>query len=356
MATAVIGTGKVAHVHAQALASLPESRLVAVFGRDQASARTFADQYGVTPFWDLRSMLDAGQVEAVTVCTPHPTHADIAVACAEAGIHLLVEKPLAIDLEGADRAIEATDRANVRLGVISQRRFYPPVVRMKDAIDHGKIGRPVLGVVLVLGWRDESYYRLGSWRGTWKGEGGGVLVNQAVHQLDLLQWFMGPASEVTGFWANLNHPSIEVEDTAVASIRFANGGLGAIVASNAQRPGLYAKVHVHGENGASVGVQTDEGSMFATGETVTIEPAINDLWTVPGEEHLLAEWQAKDRAAAAGIDIATHFHRLQISDFLRAILENRQPAVTGVDGRRAVELFSAIYRSQAEHRAIRVGA
>ena len=138
-----------------------------------------------------------------------------------------------------------------------------------------------------MGWRDEDYYRMDAWRGCWSTEGGGVLLTQTPHQLDLFQWFMGPIAEVFGYWDNFNHPYIEVEDTAIAVVRFQNGGMGTILVSNAQKPGFYGKIHVHGSNGASVGVQTDGGSPFVAGVTEVVEPPINDIWTIPGEEHLL---------------------------------------------------------------------
>jgi predicted dehydrogenase len=205
----------------------------------------------------------------------------------------------------------------------------------------------------MLGWRDEAYYRSDPWRGTWDGEGGGVLVNQAPHQLDLLQWFMGPVAELSGQWENLNHPYIEVEDTAVAVLRFKSGALGSIVVSNSQKPGLYGKVHVHGTNGASVGVQTDGGAMFIAGMTSVLEAPVNDLWTVPGEEHLLAQWQAEDRTTFEQVDPARHYHLLQDQDFLRAILKDRTPLVSGEEGRKTVELFTALYRSQRDGRPAR---
>ena len=197
---------------------------------------------------------------------------------------------------------------------------------MKAAIDAGKIGRPVLGVFQMFSWRDPSYYASDPWRGRWDAEGGGVLVNQSPHQLDLLRWFLGDIEEVSGTWANLNHPEVEVDDTAVATLRFKNGGLGSIVTSLSQKPGLYTKVHVHGSNGASVGVETDRGATFIAGVSSIAEPPLNDLWTIPGEEDLLPTFQAEDRARFAAIDATAHYHALQIRDFLRACLEGRPPA------------------------------
>ena len=347
--TALVGYGKVAHLHARALASIPEAEFVAVCGWRPERAAAFAQQYGVAAYADVDEMIRQAGVQAVIICTPHPAHAEPAVSAAERGVHVLVEKPLASDLADCDRMIAAAEQAGVKLGVIGQRRFYEPVLRVRAAIDSGKIGTPILGSVVMYGWRDEAYYQADPWRGKWDTEGGGVLVNQAPHQLDLLQWLMGPIDEVFGMWANLNHPYVAIEDTAVAVLRFRNGGLGNLIVSNSQKPGLYGKVHIHGSNGATVGVQTEGGSMFIAGMTSILEAPINDVWTVPGEEDRLAEWQAADRAAFARIDATVHYIRLQDQDFLQAILEDRSPAITGWAGRVTVEIFSAIYRSQRDH-------
>jgi predicted dehydrogenase len=203
----------------------------------------------------------------------------------------------------------------------------------------------VLGTVLMLSWRDEAYYRSDAWRGRWDTEGGGVLVNQAPHHLDLLRWFMGPVRQITGTCANLNHPYIEVEDTALAMVRFENGGLGSILTSLCQRPGIYTKLHVHGSNGASVGVETDTGATFVAGMTGVADPPWNDLWTIPGEEPLLGGFREDDRNSFSAVDPTFRYHALQIRDFLEAIREDREPLVTAGDGRAVVEMFAAIYRS-----------
>lgn len=352
--TAMVGCGKVGQTHAQALHSLPQSDFVAVCDSDPQRAEAFAARYGVQPYTDVATMVADARVQAVTICTPHPTHAAMTEAAAGAGAHVLVEKPLAADLHDADRAIAACRQAAVMLGVISQRRLYPAVARMAQAIRDGKIGRPVLGTLVVMGWRDEAYYRSDPWRGKWDTEGGGVLVNQTPHQLDVLQWLLGPIDELFGYWDNVNHPTIEVEDTALALIRFRSGALGQILVSNSQKPGLYGKIHIHGSNGASLGAQTESGSSFVSGMTTTkVEPPINDIWTVPGEEALLPMWQAEDRALAEQHDIMNYFHRLQIADFVAAAAEGRAPMVTGDEGRKVVEMFTAIYRSQRDGRPVK---
>lgn len=321
-------------------------------GRDEARTAAFAAEYGARPTTDLADGLNDPEVQAVILCTPHPLHADAAVLAARAGKHVLVEKPLAVTLRDADRMIAAAREAGVRLGVVSQRRLYGPVARVKEAILAGKVGRPVLGTLSLLGWRGPQYYAMDPWRGTWAGEGGGVLVNQAVHGLDLLQWFMGPVLEVSGAWANLNHPGIEVEDTAVATLRFAGGGLGSVVVSNSQNPGQWGRLHIFGENGAGVGVQTDGGSSFVAGMSQAVEPPVNDLWTVPGEAHLLPLWQAQDRERAAHQDVMTHYHRLQLADFIGAVREDREPLVSGEEGRKTVELIEAVYRAGRTRQAV----
>jgi predicted dehydrogenase len=249
--------------------------------------------------------------------------------------------------------ITTARQARKKLGVISQRRWYTPVMRVKKAIDDGKIGQPVLGTINMLGWRDEAYYQADPWRGKWLEEGGGVLVNQAPHQLDILLWYMGEIHELFGAWANLNHPYIEVEDTALAIIRFKSGALGNIIVSNSEKPGIYGKVHVHGKKGASVGVQTDGGAMFIAGMSNVLEPPINDLWTIPGEEQMLKQWNAEDAGLFETIDPTVYYMERQIEDFLTALRDHRDPLVTGLDGRRTVELFTAIYRSQRDNQVIK---
>jgi len=350
--TALIGCGKVGQIHAQALRTLPESEFVAVCDAQGERAQAFAERYSVRPFTDAKTMFRETRAEAVLIATPHPLHASGAIAAATAGVHALVEKPLAASLADCDAMIAAVQQSDTQLAVISQRRLYEPVRRMKAAINAGKIGRPALGVFTMYSWRDEAYYRSDPWRGRWDTEGGGVLVNQSPHQLDMLQWFMGEIEEVSGYWANVNHPSIPVDDTAVAMLRFKNGGLGAIITSVAQKPGIYTKVQIHGSNGASVGVQTDTGATFVAGVSGIVEAPFNDVWTIPGEEHLLERFQAEDRARFQQIDGTTFYHTMQIQDFLQAVLEKRRPLVTAEEGRVVVALFTAIYRSQRERRPI----
>ncbi len=350
--TGIIGTGKVAHLHAAGLVNLKMSNFIGVYNINFERAKAFAEKYNIKAHPDIDSMITDGGVQAVIICTPHPAHAEPAIKAMEAGAHILIEKPLASSLYDCDEMIKTAKKYNVKLAMISQRRLYAPVQRIRKSIDDGKLGNLILGTVNMFGWRDKAYYQSNTWRGTWKGEGGGVLVNQAPHQLDILQWFMGPIDELYGCWGNLNHPYIEVEDTSVAIIRFKNGGLGNILVTNSQNPALYGKVAVFGDNGAAVGVQTDGGAMFVAGMSAIKEPPLNDLWTIPGEEHLLDKWKEEDTEFFNQIDPTKYYHEIQIWDFLDAIAKDRESLVTGEEGRKTVEIFTAIYRSQRDNKPV----
>jgi UDP-N-acetyl-2-amino-2-deoxyglucuronate dehydrogenase len=350
----LVGCGKVAQIHVAALATIPEAELVATCDVDMERASSLASKVGAKPYASSNTMLKESKVDAIIIGTPHPEHIKSAAFALELGVHVLIEKPMAARLEECDFMLRIAARTGATLGVISQRRFYEPVMRMKHAIDAGRIGKPSLCVFQMYSWRSPEYYHSDPWRGKWDTEGGGVLVNQSPHPLDIMMWFMGPVAEVSGDWANINHPNVEVDDTAVATLRFANGGLGAVVTSVSQKPGIYSKIHVHGSNGASIGVETDRGSTFIAGVSGISEPPLNDLWTIAGEESKLAEFQTEDRQRFANLDATAFYHGLQIRDFVGAIRERRKPLVTGEDGRAVVELFTAIYRSAKERRAIKL--
>ncbi|MCX7027315.1 MAG: Gfo/Idh/MocA family oxidoreductase [Spirochaetes bacterium] len=346
------GYGKVAELHAKALAASSKAKLVSVCGRDRTKAAAFASAWGIESRENPAEMALKDGVEAVIVTTPHPLHAVHSLEALAAGINVLVEKPMALKVADCDAMLAAAASRGLRLGVVSQRRWYPSAMRIRRAIDEGKLGRPLLGQISILGWRDEEYYKSDPWRGSWSGEGGGVIVNQAPHQFDLLAWFMGPVASVAGSWINASHPFIEVDDSAAAVLRFESGGLGSVFVSNSQKPGIHAKVHIHGSSGASAGVKTDGGAMFIAGRSGIAEPPYNDLWTIPGEEDLLAGWRKEDAAYFAGIDATWHFFRIQIDDFAEALKAGHEPFVTGKDGRETVKIMEGIYRSMAENRIV----
>ena len=352
--TALVGCGKVSDFHAKAFVNLENSEFSAVCSRKEETAKKFAEKYGVKAYTDIEEMIEKEKIDVVSICTPHPNHADYAVKAANLGCNILIEKPLASSLSDCNKIIEAGDKNNVLIGTIVQRRFYKPCMRIKEAIDSGKIGKPVIGMVTMMGYRDKHYYDSDPWRGTWEHEGGGVLVNQAAHQLDLLQWYMdSEVSEVYGAWKNFNHDYIEVDDSAVATVKYKSGALASIVVSNSQNPALYGKVHIFGDNGASVGVQTDGGAMFIAGMSEIKEAPYNDIWTVKGEENKLEEMKISDEKEFFSVDSMFYYHEQQIKDFLDAIINKRRPLVDARDGRKTVELFEAIYQSTKYGKAIK---
>ncbi len=329
----LIGCGKIAQTHAAALSSLAESDFAAVADLDVDRARAMAEDFHVPRvFPDAEALLASGEVEAVVVCTPHPSHTPLVVAAAEAGVHVLCEKPITTRLTDADRMIAAAERANIKFGVIFQRRFWPAAQRIRRAIDTGQLGNLTLGECIAHLARDRAYFAQDAWRGKWATEGGGVLMNQAVHTIDKFQWFMGQAMEVFGRYATLVHGDyIDVEDTVVATVKFASGALGIIEASTSINPNRGFRVAVHGDNGATASVwEFPEG-----------KEGINDIWTVGGEEAYMPVWEGVEERRAG----FPHFHTLQIQDFLQAVRDDRPPAVIGAEARKSLEIILAIYHS-----------
>jgi predicted dehydrogenase len=339
------GYGKVTQLHAKAINAGKNAELVSVCGRNRERRDAFAAQWGIASRDSPWEMVQQDHAQGVIISTPHPQHRDGAVECLSAGLHVLVEKPMAITTAQCDDMIAAAQKARKLLSVMSQRRWFPACRRIKHAINEGKIGKPVLAQLTILGWRDKAYYDSDPWRGKWETEGGGILINQAPHQIDLMHWFMGPHEEIHGFWNNFNHPYIEVEDSAVAAIRFKNGGIGSVLVSNSQKPGIYAKVHIHGDAAYSVGVQTDGGAMFIAGMSGIAEPPLNDMWTIPEEKELLDRYRAGDEAFFKTIDPTVHFFTLQIDNFSQAIQDDGTPESTGVEGRETVHFIETVLKA-----------
>lgn len=331
--TGLIGCGKIARTHAAALSMLEEADFAACCDQDGARAQDLADKHDVpNVFTNVDDLLASGTVDVVHVCTPHPIHEQAVVAAAQAGVHVLCEKPIAITLEEADRMIDAAERADVKFGVIFQRRFWPAAQRIRAAIDDGRLGKLTLGECSVRIWRPQTYFASDPWRGKWATEGGGVLMNQAVHAIDQFLWFMGNAVEVVGRHATLRHGAyIDVEDTAVATVVFENGGLGVIQAASTFESEFGFRIAVHGDSGAAVSVwERQEG-----------QQGINDVWTLTGDEEARDAWEIED----SGNRGFPGFHALQIRDFLQAVRDDRPPAVTGRDARKSLEVILAIYES-----------
>jgi predicted dehydrogenase len=333
----VVGCGMIAHNHVRALRELPGVTVCAVMDAEADRARDLARAFGIAAaFDDLDAMLGSG-LDAVTIATPNGAHEAGVLAAARHGVHVLCEKPLALNLAEADRMVAATTAAGVRFGVVFQRRFWPAAVRIRRAIADGRLGTPVAGGLVARLRRDAAYYAE-PWRGNWSTEGGGVLMTQAIHHVDLLQWFMGRASRVTGRVATLVHgSSIEVEDTAAAVVEFASGALATVQAGTTFAPGLGAQVWVSDARGRTVGLVEFPEGVGAT-----------DVWTIPGEERftdVYGERGAYDLPLAEVHRRLVPYHALQVADFVGAVRDRRDPAVTGREAVKSLEIVQAIYES-----------
>jgi len=331
----VVGTGMIAGFHAKALGAIPGARLVGAFDAVPERAQKFAAEQGCSAYTDLDAMLANRDIHVVTICTPSGAHRDPAVAAAQAGKHLLVEKPLEITLARCDEIIAACDRAGVRLGGILPSRFTPANLALKAAIDSGRFGRLTLGDTYVKWWRTQQYYDQGGWRGTWKLDGGGAYMNQAIHNVDLLQWFMGDVVEVCGLTATLAHERIEVEDVGTAIVKFKTGALGTLEASTSVFPGLLKKTEIHGTTG-SVIVEQDDVLLWNFADARPEDDEIRERF---------ARKSANTGGAADPSAISFVPHQRQFEDFIAAIESGRPPIIDGREARKSVEIILAIYQS-----------
>ncbi|MDB5349611.1 MAG: putative dehydrogenase [Planctomycetota bacterium] len=341
----IIGCGMIAEYHTRAIEEIEGAKVVAAFSRSAANGAKIAElSGGCAVYDDLDAMLAHPGLDVVCVCTPSGAHLDPAVKAAKAGKHVVVEKPLEITLARCDAIISACDSAGVRLCTIFPSRFSPANLSLKTAIDTGRFGRLTLGDTYVKWWRTQQYYDSGGWRGTWELDGGGALMNQAIHNVDLLQWLMGDVETVTALTATLAHDRIEVEDTAVAALRFKNGALGVIEAATSAYPGLLKRTEIHGSRG-SARVEQDDITLWEFDLKIHSDSDIFAAMSAP----------AGSKAGASDPRGISHAgHRDQLADFLEAIDEGRPASVDGREGRKSVEIIRAIYRSAQEQRAVRL--
>ncbi len=355
MRFAIVGCGVIAPVHAAAIHALGSAgELVAVVDSDAARAGDFAREHGGVPTDDLASVLGRGDVDAVAVCTPSGLHVEVATAALAAGKHVVVEKPVDVSVEAADRLIAAERASGRTVTVISQHRFDAASQTVRAAVTDGRLGRLTSAVASIAWWRTQGYYDSGDWRGTWALDGGGALMNQGVHTVDLLVWLFGEPVEVSARTALAAHAGIEVEDVAVATVAFASGALAVVHATTAAYPGLSVRLQVHGDNGSAI-IDDDQLVWFHAHSADSVQ---GDAY---GSSRSANQAADAVQAAAAGAHGPTAgaqpgslgpAHAAQYADFVDAVTTGRPPLVTVADARRTVATVTAVYESARTRRPV----
>lgn len=338
---AIIGsTGIIGRVHIDAIAQLDNCRLVGVHARTQQPLERHARELGATPYPTLDDALSDTAVDAVVIATPHPSHRDITLRAADARKHVLVEKPMSVTPSEADDMIHACRAAGVKLGVLFNNRFRPEAIKMRQLIDAGAIGsiyRVVMSSAMI---RSQDYYDRLEWRGKWADEGGGALLNQGIHAIDMMQWLGGMPASLFGITSTLRH-DIEVEDFATAAMSYAGGGQGTMHCNTSQAPN-HQRLELWGERGAIV--MDDWNATLHRLETSVQDFIDNDRSpTYDSPDHASETFQF----ASVG---STHVPA--IGDFADAILQDREPAITGEDGLRSQELVAAVTLSAHANRPV----
>lgn len=340
----MVGCGMISNFHARAIADAQDATLTGVYSRSLEKTQAFAQQHGCRAFESLEQMLADPEVDAITICSPSGAHLEPALAAAAAGKHIIVEKPLEITTERCDQIIHAAAKANVKLGVTFQSRFHESAQLLKRAVDAQRFGTITLGDAYVKWFRSQEYYDSGAWRGTWALDGGGALMNQAIHSVDLLLWLMGPVAEVYARTATMTHERIEVEDVAVANLLFKSGALGVIEATTTAFPGCLKRIEISGNRGTAILEEEDLKQWQFAEET-------------PDDETIRQRMAGKTKTGGGAGDpaaIGHHGHTMLFNEFTAAIAEDRVPLIDGSEGRRSVELIEAIYRSAKSGQAVQL--
>jgi predicted dehydrogenase len=330
----IIGTGAIANFHAKALRQTENAELSLVYDKVPERASAFAQKNNCRMASDFNEFLNS-DIEAVTIATPSGLHSEVAISASKAGKHILCEKPLEVTVEKTNNLLSACDRNGILLSAVFQSRFSHSVQLIKQAIDAGRFGLPVLASASIRWYRTPDYYANTGWRGTWALDGGGALMNQGIHTVDLLLYFNGDIAEITGHTAQLLHKSIEVEDTVIAAIRFKNGSLGTIEASTACWSGFPRRIELSGTRGS-----------------VILEDDRIIRWTfmdeLPEDEEIRSTGSLSEGLHGGSSDpdaISCEGHRRQISELADAIIFGHSLITPGTEGKRAVETICAVYES-----------
>ncbi len=341
----IIGLGVIAETHIAAISMNDNCAFIGAYDRTPGKAKAFCEAHGMgIPYDDLESFLSNPDIEAVTIATPSGYHLEPALAAISHGKHVIIEKPMEITPERVQKILDAASAKGVIATGVFQSRFYEAPILIKKAIDEGRFGRLTLVDAQVKWYRSQEYYDSGAWRGTWAVDGGGALMNQSIHAVDLLQWFAGKADEVQAYTATLSHERIEVEDTGTAVLRFRSGALGVIEGSTSVYPGFLKKLEICGTDGSAV-----------------LEEESITLWRFreerPEDEDIRRTFADRNSSGGGASDpkaINTLGHEREFHDFADAIINRRAPAISGESAGEAVRIIAAIYESARTGKPVRV--
>lgn len=328
----IIGCGVIAPTHANAVRDSGTANVVACCDVVPGLAKQFAEKYapGARAYTSMDEMLNDPEIQAVSICTPSGMHSQCCIAAAQAGKHILCEKPLDISLQAIDAAIAAAEEYDVKLSGVFQRRTYASSKKVREAVKSGKLGKLVIGDAYQKYFRSHQYYASGSWRATWELDGGGALMNQGVHGIDLLLYLMGDVKRLSAYARRLVR-NIEVEDTAVAIVEFVNGAVGVIEGTTSVTPGYGCRIEISGDNG-----------------TIVLNEDKITTWDIPGEDSEADSGAAGKSTAADPTALTASGHTAHVIDLCGAIRDNREPEIPGSEARRAVQVIKAIYKSSRE--------
>lgn len=339
---AVIGTGMIARFHAQAVQASEGAKLVAAYGRNAKTAKEFGESFGIKTHASLEALLADPEIDAVTIATPTGDHGSVAIPAAKAGKHMLCEKPLDVTAEKADAIIRAAADHKVLLAPIFQSRYAENSVRIKKALVAGRFGKLLMASASIKWFRPQSYYDSSAWRGTYALDGGGCLMNQGIHFIDLLLHFAGDVAEVYGHAATMTH-KMEAEDVAAAVLKFKSGAIGVIEGSTSTAPGFPAKVELCGERGSAI-LEADKITRW---EFTDQDPMDEEI-----KKSMTGGNFGSGASDPKGISIEGH--KKQIEELVRAIREKKPIATTGEEARRPIALINAIYASSQSGKPIRL--
>jgi predicted dehydrogenase len=338
----IIGAGTISDIHAMAIKAIDNAKLHGVYSINKNKSQAFADKNNCISYDTLDELVNRPEIDIICICTPSGIHLDPAIKSIHAGKHCVIEKPLEVTLEKCDAIIEAAYKAGVKTGVIFPSRFYESSKQIKKALDEKRFGDLVLGDAYVKWSRSEAYYNSAAWRGTWELDGGGALMNQGIHSVDLLQWYMGPVVSVQSVTANIKHKGIEVEDTVVSTLQFANGALGTIECSTAVFPGALKRIEIMGTAGTAI---LEESNLIKW----QFEKESN-------EDQTILKAMSSGTVSHGGVsnpaDISFAGHQRQLEDMMHSIETGKNPLIDGIEGRKSVEIVLAVYESARTGRRV----